>query len=88
MAATTTTPTVIRQTKSQFLVPSRSQPGTVHVVQQRAGALICDCTAEFYGQRCRHKAAVAKVIAAETTERREFSREFMADGMALLMGRS
>lgn len=85
---TTTTATVIRQTRSQFLVPSRSQPGSVHVVQQRAGELICDCNAELFRKPCRHKAAVAKVIAAENDGRREFSPEFIRPGLDLLMGRS
>jgi hypothetical protein len=43
----------------KWRVPSKSNPGTFHVVgKTKEGELSCDCTAGGYGRFCKHKLRV------------------------------
>ena len=37
-----------------WTVPSRSNPGTEHVVRLVNGAMTCTCEASFWGRECHH----------------------------------
>ena len=54
-----------------YCVPSRTAPGTWHVIVVNGLELTCDCTAARHGRYCAHRAAVRARLEIEAQVRRD-----------------
>src|SRR5258706_13629735 len=71
-----------------YCVPSRTAPGTWHVIVVNGLELTCDCAAAKHGRYCAHRAAVRARLELEAavrrdTQEREVERAFHAAARAL-----
>lgn len=57
--------TITTQTPGQqWTVPSRSQPGTLHVIKRVDGVLSCSCLGFIHRGRCAHVTALSDYVFA------------------------
>jgi hypothetical protein len=54
-----------------YCVPSRTAPGTWHIIVVNGLELTCDCTAAQQGRYCAHRAAVRARLELEAQVRRD-----------------
>ena len=59
--------TIVKRSRNQWLVPSTSRVGVAYlVIRNERGQLSCDCAGAYHYSKCKHQAAVAEKLAAET----------------------
>lgn len=61
MAAPINTAAVTIINRNQWVVESRSNPGTLHVVKRVRGGLSCTCDGALHGMRCWHVSSVEQI---------------------------
>lgn len=68
-----------------YIVPSRSNPDTPHVVAVRNGITTCTCLGSVYRNTCRHADLVTAFLAAEQRAEDAERERMFADARRLAM---
>lgn len=89
MQTTQQQPTIITQVAGlQWLIPSASVPGDVHVVKQVRGVVSCDCLGYLHRSRCYHQAAIIRHLAAADAARLDTIRQMVKTNNPLIRAKA
>ncbi|MDQ3540699.1 MAG: hypothetical protein M3440_08440 [Chloroflexota bacterium] len=73
--------------RDTYTVPSKSQPGELHVVKVVRGGLSCDCDAALWGKNCHHLALVSAVINDENRWEKARKQAALENARRVVMNR-